>query len=395
MTTFTTTAAAEPPRVGPARADLAVGIIAPGPNGRERVAGVSLVRRAAIVLERAGCGSVRLRSIDPLDAAELKGRAQPLATGASDAWAAPRVIAIVGDVAAPVPLLRALVEASQRGAFVANEAGLVFVAPGSIAKEILGGDADPIADVIARARAALDERPVAGLLAARTKAERKAATRSVLRATGKAADGPLTRLFERRISQAISGLLLPLPVSPNFMTTVSCIIGLSGAGLLATTDWVLRVIGAALFVFATIVDGCDGEIARSKFLESPFGKLYDTGVDILVNAAVFVGIGIGTWRELHGVSEVQLATLLLVGGGVFAMAVVESVRRIAPTTTAESVLGRARGWLETFATVEWCYLVLALAILNQIPFFFFGAAVGANVFALVYLVLGAIAWHRA
>ncbi len=208
-------------------------------------------------------------------------------------------------------------------------------------------------------------------------------------------DGPLTRLFERRISQTISGALLAHPVSPNVMTTVSFAIGLTGAGLLATTDYTLRVIGAALFVFATIVDGCDGEIARAKFLESSFGKNYDTAVDIVVNAAVFLGIGAGTWRELGGIADVQAAALALVAGGVLAMASVESVRRFSPPRASSShTLTRARVWLEWFATVEWCYLVLGLALLGQLPFFFFGAAVGANVFAVIYLVLGVVAWRR-
>src|SRR5262249_11328873 len=117
------------------------------------------------------------------------------------------------------------------------------------------------------------------LLPAATRDERAAATRAILRATGKSVDGPLTRLFQRRISQGISRVLLPLPVSPNLMTTVSLAIGLAGAGLLATTETPTRVLGAATFVFATIVDGCDGEIARSKLLESEFGRLYDTAVD--------------------------------------------------------------------------------------------------------------------
>jgi phosphatidylglycerophosphate synthase len=232
------------------------------------------------------------------------------------------------------------------------------------------------------------------LLETQGSAARAAATRAVLRATGKPVDGPLTRLFERRISQTISSVLLAWPVSPNAMTTVSLGIGLTGAALLATTDYTLRVVGAALFVFATIVDGCDGEIARSKFLESGFGKLYDTSVDIAVNAAVFVALGVGTWRELQGVAEVRSAALLLVAGGILAMAVVESVRRLAPVVGPGSLLGRAQAWVEWFATVEWCYIVLGLALIDELPFFFFGAAIGANVFAAVFLAIGVLAWLR-
>jgi phosphatidylglycerophosphate synthase len=398
MTTSTTTTPQMTPETGPAT-DVLAGILVPGPGALGRVAGVELARRATIVLRRHGCQRVLVRGGDPTIVARLAGdeRAQPVESWSAEGAPSKTVVLAGGDVVFPVALLAELARrGSERGAFAANDAGIVFVGPATVAAELASllerGD---LASARARASDAATCVEDPTLRLARTKGERRNATRAILRATAKAVDGPLTRLFERRISQTISSALLPLPVSPNVMTTVSFAIGLTGAFLLATTGYESKILGAALFVFATIVDGCDGEIARSKFMESPFGKLYDTAVDIVVNAAVFLGIGIGTWRELEGVDEVRLATLLLVGGGVFAMAVVESVRRLAPVASPTSVLGRAQGWLEWFATIEWCYLVLGLAIIGQVPFFFFGAAVGANVFALVYLGLGILAWRRA
>ena len=151
------------------------------------------------------------------------------------------------------------------------------------------------------------------------------------------------------------------------------------------------MLGAAIFLFSTIVDGCDGEIARSKLLESAFGKLYDTGVDIVIGLAVFVAVSVGVWRELGSTPEVVMATTLIVLGGILAPATVETVRRIIPGRLDRGVIGRVNEWVERFATLEWSYVVLALALADQLPFFFFGSAAGANVFALVYLVTGAIA----
>lgn len=369
-----------------------VGLVVPGPAALERVAGVEVARRAGIVLTRFGCSSVEIRGA----AADL--RDERISSLAAEPEAEQWTVLAVGDVVFSVATLQSLAAATNasKSRFAANDAGSIFVGSWREAQDIARSfETGGLPAAIARAQAAAERVEAKGLMAASSPGERAVASRSILRATGKAVDGPLTRLFERRISQGISGVLLEWPVSPNAMTTVSFAIGLTGAALIGTTDYFLKVIGAALFVFATIVDGCDGEIARAKFLESRLGKLYDTGVDIVVNAAVFVGVGVGTWRELGGVSDVRHATLLLVGGGVFAMAVVESGRRLAPAAPATSVLGRAQGWLEWFATVEWCYLVLGLALLGQLPFFFFGAAVGANVFAVVYLVLGVLAWRRA
>jgi phosphatidylglycerophosphate synthase len=312
-------------------------------------------------------------------------------------------VVVAGDVAFLADLVRSALTESRAGTVTAIarcERGFVLASGAEPVARVTaafgtGGLGATLEAISTPAAITTPTAAVAPILPAATAEERRAATSAVLRATGKAVDGPLTKLFERRISQAISSVLLPFPVSPNVVTTVSLAIGLTGAALLASTSYELRVIGAAVFVFATIVDGCDGEIARSKLLESPFGKVYDTAVDIVVNAAVLVGLGVGIWRELGGVPEIVHAVALLITGGFFAMAVVETVRRVSPPASPGSVLFRAQAWLERFATLEWCYLVLGLALVDQLPFFLFGAAVGANVFALVYLTLGVVAWRRA
>jgi hypothetical protein len=66
------------------------------------------------------------------------------------------------------------------------------------------------------------------------------------------------------------------------------------------------------------------------------------------------------------------------------------VRRLAPAPREGSGIARVQEWAERFATMEWCYLVLALALVEQLPFFFWGAAIGANVFAAIYFVLGMV-----
>lgn len=374
------------------------GLVLPGPSARERVAGVAVGARAAILLRRAGCAKVvspgaaetlgpRAGAIEPTDALPASGRA----------------LVVAGDLAFDKALLERLANAPEgtvsvaRGPSGSGAPGFVAAVPVALARELVAAHARGGLEATGAALPAdaRSESPPGLLVAAATPADRSAATRAILRATGKAVDGPLTRLFERRISQGISRLFLPLPVSPNLMTTVSLGIGLTGAGLLATTETWTRVIGAATFVFATIVDGCDGEIARSKLLESEFGRLYDTAVDIVVNACVFLGIAVGVWREFQGVPEVWNATILLVAGGVLAMAAVESVRRLLPSPPPGSGVARVQEWAERFATLEWCYLVLGLSAIGQLPFFFWGAAIGANVFAVIYLVLGVLSWLRA
>ena len=53
------------------------------------------------------------------------------------------------------------------------------------------------------------------------------------------------------------------------------------------------LIGAILSVFASILDGCDGEVARLKFQESPLGCWMDTVCDYLYYVFIFAGMLIG------------------------------------------------------------------------------------------------------
>jgi phosphatidylglycerophosphate synthase len=379
----------------PREAPAPRGVLLLGPAAAERVAGVPVGARAALLLERAGCSSVHATEAHRSLGSRARGIA-PLADLRAEVGSP--VVVVVGDVVFDRALAERLLAASRDGpAWAHAGSGFVVATRGEGVRDLIEAyERAGLDGARSIAAASARELPDAGLLLpAATGGERKTATRAILRATGKAVDGPLTRLFERRISQAISGVLLPWPVSPNVATTVSLAIGLAGAGLLATVDARWRVLGAALFVFATIVDGVDGEIARAKLLESRFGKLFDTAVDIIVNASVFVGISVGVWREFGGVAEVWWATLALVAGGALAMLAVESVRRLAPRPAPETALAHVQGWAERFATMEWCYLVLALALVGQLPFFFWGAAIGANVFAAIYLALGVVAWRRA
>lgn len=370
-----------------------VGLVLPGREAREKVAGVPLVSRATILLRRAGCETVVLDRESAFGLEPLPERADLLIV--PELPRARRFLVVAGDVVfGRGALERLLAREGDRAILAANEAGFVLLAPADLAGRVArafstGG--------VAGARSVCDgvsTLEVSDLYPATSERERAAATTRLLRATGKAEDGPLTRLFERRISQAISACLLPFPVSPNTITTVSLLIGLAGAALLSFTGYEARVAGSALFLFATIVDGCDGEVSRVKLLESRFGKVYDTAVDIVVNLAVFLAIALGVSRELDGVVEVRAGALFLVLGGALSMLVVESLRRLLPTPPPGSALARVHAWVERFATLEWSYFVLALSLVNQLPLFFFGAAVGANIFALTYVAFGVATWLR-
>ena len=117
-------------------------------------------------------------------------------------------------------------------------------------------------------------------------------SRTIIASTAKPTDGVVSRYFNRKISQAISHLLLRAfpsirPVQATFAVAVCAIIML----------WFLidggvqgLSVGAILFQAASVLDGVDGEIARAKFLTSKSGATMDSITDAIANLGFIFGL---------------------------------------------------------------------------------------------------------
>ena len=103
----------------------------------------------------------------------------------------------------------------------------------------------------------------------------------------------MSRHFERKISLAITRRLALTRVTPDMMTVVSVGIGLLGAPFFLSASPVYQLVGALLFLTHSILDGCDGELARLKFMESPHGAILDFWGDNVVHVGVFSCMAVG------------------------------------------------------------------------------------------------------
>src|SRR5262249_56625939 len=103
----------------------------------------------------------------------------------------------------------------------------------------------------------------------------------------------MARHVERPISLRIARHLASTAITPNQITLLSVGIGLSGALFFLCSQWVCQTIGALLFLAHSILDGCDGELARLKFQETRFGGVIDYWGDNVVHIGVFACIAIG------------------------------------------------------------------------------------------------------
>lgn len=130
-------------------------------------------------------------------------------------------------------------------------------------------------------------------------------------------DGPVARYINKRISLPISQMLARMWISPNTVTVINIIIGVfSGVFMADGKNYWVIFFGAALFQLASIVDGCDGELAKLTFRTSKFGQYLDTISDNLTLGSLLVGITAGYWRHTHSYIAFVLGVLMIAGAGV-------------------------------------------------------------------------------
>jgi hypothetical protein len=123
--------------------------------------------------------------------------------------------------------------------------------------------------------------------------------RKFLRGNGKSQDGFVSRYLNRPISRVVTRLLLRFPTTPNAWTWLIFPIPIAASLiLLHGTSWSF-LWGLVLFQVFSVLDGCDGEIARAKFLESESGRWLDGFFDILSNILLVAGLGFGLSRQAN------------------------------------------------------------------------------------------------
>jgi CDP-L-myo-inositol myo-inositolphosphotransferase len=117
-----------------------------------------------------------------------------------------------------------------------------------------------------------------------------------LRDGGKSQDGLVSKYLNRPISRVTTRLLLRFPTTPNAWTLLIFSLPLVASLVLLHGSYGSFLWGLLLFQVYSVLDGCDGEIARAKFLESERGRRFDDLCDVLSNILLAIGLGLGLSR---------------------------------------------------------------------------------------------------
>jgi phosphatidylglycerophosphate synthase len=234
-----------------------------------------------------------------------------------------------------------------------------------------------------------------GLLAVRIAdpAQLVEAEATIRRASYKDTDAKIAR-FNRRISLPISVKLIPTPLTANQLSIILVAIGFYSAWLFSLGHYRTGVFAAFLSLAASVLDGCDGEIARLKYQESALGCWIETFGDYSYYLAIFAGLTIGAVRQTHSDVFYWLGGMALAGTMLsFGLLIFLRSRITAGRPEKLHAVAKARFkseptfwsgivWRLSFVATRAAmpYGIMTFALLYALPGIVVLAAIGANVY---------------
>ena len=153
-------------------------------------------------------------------------------------------------------------------------------------------------------------------------------------------DGFVSRFLNRPISSRITRLVVKFPIHPSAFTASIFVFPIAAGVFLLRGDYLSVLIGAAIFQVFSILDGCDGEIARARNLESKFGERLDNVCDFLGSLIYVVALGTGLHHFKEGV-----ACALLITANEFVLRWGTGAKRLASEDFHESFYSRHHGMI--------------------------------------------------
>ena len=179
--------------------------------------------------------------------------------------------------------------------------------------------ADHVRSAVAAAAASV---PVTAVQYLGTAASIAPCERAFLRQNGKTQDGLVSRYLNRPISRSISRWLLKTEIVPSTWSVLIFALPLAACVAFLQGTPLAFMIGCIVFQLYSILDGCDGEIARAKFLHTDFGRRLDSLLDLTGNMLLAICLGIGL--ALHALPSLSLSWFYVAEGMAAAACVVLS-----------------------------------------------------------------------
>lgn len=359
--------------------------------------GLPLLRRSVLAASRAGFERILVSTSDPAEARPLLDGTPATALPSGELLRPGRMVFLAANVLPHPKWLRTLLAIPIEPGQMYLDADVVAVIEAADSQEILSVLSRGLrsSDLFSMLRQSfktihqpLDQK---GRLVLAAPQDVLKGEDWLLRGLVKETDGFMSRHVERRLSLAITRRLVSTRMTPNTMTAVSVGIGLLGAPFFLSSRPAYQLAGALLVLLHSILDGCDGELARLRFQESRWGGLFDFWGDNAVHATVFLCMAVGwslatqaAWPLLWG--AVAVAGSLGSAGFIY-RCTMKNQRSGGPLfnsivrspTTALSRL------LDFLARRDFIFLIVLLSAFGKAEWFLVLVAAGVPVFFVLLL----------
>lgn len=181
--------------------------------------------------------------------------------------------------------------------------------------------------------------------------------------------------FDARLASALVRPLATTWVTPNHLTTVRLIAGLSAVAAFAAGSYLWINIGAALFVLSNFLDHTDGELARISGKGSRFGHAYDLACDALIHVFFFIGIGYGLRYGSLGGWAVPMGALAGVAVSLIFSLRIDIESRLGKAATRQPEFGG-------FEVEDVFYLMPLVTLSDGLQTLLIAAVIGAPAYAV-------------
>jgi len=141
----------------------------------------------------------------------------------------------------------------------------------------------------------------------------KKAENRLLATLKKTTDGPISRYLNRPLSTRITRYLIRTSITPSYVSFFSFILAMVGALFFFLGGYSNLAIGALLAHLSSVIDGCDGEIARLKFQVTEFGGWFDAVLDRYADAFLLFGLTYYVYAANGDISALFIGFLAIIG----------------------------------------------------------------------------------
>jgi phosphatidylglycerophosphate synthase len=274
------------------------------PAVARRIGGLALPLRALLALQQAGASPLAFTG-SAAEAWAAHARADDRVRCAVEALTRPPegpFVAVSGELAIDTRFARALLRAP--GVVRARDEVVAVhrVTPSDQGVLVDAGDG------------ALDVSSEGLCLPVRDDASARAADDRLYASLRKPQDGFISRAINRSLSIRVTRLLAPTGLRPNQVSVGILAFGVAGAVLAAKGTHAALAVAGMCFNAQSILDGCDGELARLTFRGSRTGEWIDTVGDDLTNYGFFAGAAWGLHRAGLGALPLLLGGVGLAAG---------------------------------------------------------------------------------